>query len=74
MDEIFICGVFEDVILGLRDYFVKTKDKATRLPLRVVQFAADQPKTVHKEWEVKQLNLNEPFQMNDFGELDGAAF
>ncbi len=73
MDEIFICGP-EDMILGLRGYFVdELKIDATKVHFEL--FASpDQPKAVHKEWVEKQQNVDHSKMSQVTVKLDGAAF
>lgn len=73
MDEIFICGP-EDMILGLRDYFIEER----KIDSHKVHFelftSPDQPKTVHKEWEEKQQQVDVSKMSQVTVKLDGAAF
>jgi ring-1,2-phenylacetyl-CoA epoxidase subunit PaaE len=73
MDEIFICGP-EDMILGLRDYFIEEQ----KLDAHKVHFelfsSPDQPKSVHKAWEEKQQQIDPTKVSQVTVKLDGAAF
>lgn len=73
MDEIFICGP-EDMILGLREFFVDDQ----KLDAQKVHFelfaSPDQPKTVHKEWAEKQQKIDPGKVSQVTVKLDGAAF
>lgn len=73
MDEIFICGP-EDMILGLRDYFIEER----KIDSHKVHFelfsSPDQPKTVHKEWEEKKQQIDPKKMSQVTVRLDGAAF
>jgi ring-1,2-phenylacetyl-CoA epoxidase subunit PaaE len=73
MDEIFICGP-EDMILGLRDYFIEEK----KIEAHKVHFelfsSPDQPRSVHKEWEAKQQQIDPSKVSKVTVKLDGAAF
>jgi ring-1,2-phenylacetyl-CoA epoxidase subunit PaaE len=73
MDEIFICGP-EDMILGLREYFVDDR-KIDAQKVHFELFASpDQPKTVHKEWSEKQKKVDAGKMSQVTVKLDGAAF
>jgi len=73
MDEIFICGP-EDMILGLRDYFVEE----LQIDAQKVHFelfsSPDQPKVAHKAWEEKQQAIDPSKMSRVTVKLDGAAF
>jgi len=73
MDEIFICGP-EDMILGLRSYFVDD----LQLDAQKVHFelfaSPDQPKVVHKDWEEKQQKIDPSKVSQVTVKLDGSAF
>lgn len=73
MDEIFICGP-EDMILGLRDYFIEER----KIDAHKVHFelfsSPDQPRTVHKEWEEKQQQIDPSKMSMVTVKLDGASF
>jgi len=73
MDEIFICGP-EDMILGLRSYFVEDR----HLDAHKVHFelfaSPDQPKATHKEWIEKQQQIDPGKVSQVTVKLDGAAF
>lgn len=73
MDEIFICGP-EDMILGLRDYFIEDrKIEAGKVHFELFS-SPDQPKTVHKEWEEKKQQIDVSKMSQVTVRLDGAAF
>ena len=73
MDEIFICGP-EDMILGLRDYFIEErKIEAHKVHFELFS-SPDQPKTVHKEWEEKKQQIDPSKMSRVTVKLDGAAF
>ncbi|WP_118976056.1 1,2-phenylacetyl-CoA epoxidase subunit PaaE [Taibaiella koreensis] len=73
IDEIFICGP-EDMILGLRDYFIEER----KMPAQKVHFelfsSPDQPRAVHKDWEEKQQQIDHSKMSRVTVRLDGAAF
>lgn len=73
MDEIFICGP-EDMILGLRDYFIEER----KLDAHKVHFelfsSPDQPKAVHQAWEDKKQQIDGSIMSQVTVRLDGAAF
>lgn len=73
MDEIFICGP-EDMILGLRDYFIEEKQiEASKVHFELFS-SPDQPRTVHKAWEEKQQQIDPSKVSQVTVKLDGAAF
>lgn len=73
MDEIFICGP-EDMILGLRDYFIEEKHiEASKVHFELFS-SPDQPKTVHKDWEEKSTKIDHTKMSQVTVKLDGAAF
>lgn len=73
MDEIFICGP-EDMILGLRDYFIEEK----KIDAHKVHFelfsSPDQPRAAHQEWVAKQQQIDRSLVSKVTVKLDGAAF
>lgn len=73
MDEIFICGP-EDMILGLRDYFIEER----KIDSHKVHFelfsSPDQPRAVHKDWVKKQETIDPAKMSRVTVKLDGAAF
>jgi ring-1,2-phenylacetyl-CoA epoxidase subunit PaaE len=73
MDEIFICGP-EDMILGLRDYFIdERKIDAGKVHFELFS-SPDQPRTVHKAWQEKQQQIDPSKVSQVTVKLDGAAF
>lgn len=72
-DDVFICGP-EDMILGLRTYFMEQ----IKLPAANLHFelfsSPDQPKTVNKEWEQKQQNIDAAKVSKVTIKLDGSSF
>lgn len=73
MDELFICGP-EDMILGLRDYLLEEK-KLNAHKIHFELFSSpDQPKTVHKDWEEKQQQIDTTKTSQITIRLDGTAF
>ena len=72
MDELFICGP-EDMILGLRDYLLEER----KLDAHKIHFelfsSPDQPKTVHKEWEEKQQQIDTTKTSRITVRLDGTS-
>src|SRR5690606_21863537 len=73
MDEIFICGP-EEMILGLRDFFLEEK----KIDVHKVHFelfsSPDQPRSVHKEWEQKQQQVDRSKMSQVSVKLDGTSF
>jgi len=73
MDELFICGP-EDMILGLRDFFIEDlKIDAHRVHFELFS-SPDQPRTVHKEWASRQQQIDPSKVSRVTVKLDGAAF
>lgn len=73
MDEIFICGP-EDMILGLRDYFIEEQQiEAHKVHFELFS-SPDQPKSVHKAWEDKKQQIDPTKVSQVTVKLDGAAF
>lgn len=73
MDEIFICGP-EDMILGLRDYFIDELGiAATKVHFELFS-SPDQPRAVPKEWAAKQQQIDPAKVSQVTVRLDGAAF
>lgn len=73
MDEIFICGP-EDMILGLRDFFInERKIESSKVHFELFS-SPDQPKAVHKEWIAKQEKIDPNKMSRVTIKLDGSAF
>lgn len=73
MDEIFICGP-EDMILGLRDYFIEQRKIASSKIHFELFSSPDQPKRVNEAWVAKQQNIDTSKMSQVTVKLDGAAF
>jgi ring-1,2-phenylacetyl-CoA epoxidase subunit PaaE len=73
MQEVFICGP-EDMILGLRQYFIDDKKWNPHQVHFELFSSPDQPKSVHKEWEEKQQKIDRSKISNVTVRLDGASF
>lgn len=73
MDEVFICGP-EDMILGLRDYFLE-EVKIDTHKLHFELFSSpDQPRAATKEWQQKQQQVDKTKLSRVTVRLDGVAF
>jgi ring-1,2-phenylacetyl-CoA epoxidase subunit PaaE len=73
MDEVFLCGP-EDMILGLRTYFLESQQLGAQKVHFELFSSPDQPKTVHKEWQQKQESVDASKMSQVTVKLDGAAF
>jgi len=73
IDEIFICGP-EDMILGLRDYFIEEKKISAQKVHFELFSSPDQPRAVHKAWEEKKQQIDSSKMSRVTVRLDGAAF
>jgi ring-1,2-phenylacetyl-CoA epoxidase subunit PaaE len=73
VDELFICGP-EEMILSLRDFFLEeAKLPASKLHFELFS-SPDQPRTVSKEWQQKQQQVDSTKVSKVTVRLDGVAF
>lgn len=73
IDDIFICGP-EPMIIALKDYFLNEMKKPEDSVYFELFSSPDQPKTVNKEWEAKQQQIDRTKLSRVTVRLDGSAF
>ncbi|RQO32464.1 phenylacetic acid degradation protein [Taibaiella sp. KBW10] len=73
IDDIFICGP-EPMILALKDYFLNELKKPEDSVYFELFSSPDQPKTLNKDWEAKQQQVDRSKLSKVTVRLDGASF
>ncbi|HRP90409.1 MAG TPA: 2Fe-2S iron-sulfur cluster-binding protein [Edaphocola sp.] len=73
VDDIFICGP-EPMIVALRDYFLNEVHFSPERLYFELFTSPDKPKTVNKEWEAKQQNVDRSKVGKITVKIDGNSF